>query len=105
MKSRLPKVLHPALGRPLVDHVLRALAPLDPARTVVVVGAGAIGLELGSVWNRLGSDVTVVEFLDRIAPASDKELAAGLQKLTAAPGRCPSRCSRPALRRPAGRSR
>jgi len=41
MKSHLPKVLHPASGRPLVDHVLRSVAPLRPARTVVVVGAGA----------------------------------------------------------------
>ncbi len=41
MKSSLPKVLHPAAGRPLVDHVLRALAPLKPGRTVVIVGAGA----------------------------------------------------------------
>ncbi|MBT3602083.1 MAG: dihydrolipoyl dehydrogenase, partial [Candidatus Latescibacteria bacterium] len=48
---------------------------------MVVIGAGAIGLELGSVWNRLGADVTVVEFLDRITPAMDRELSDGLQKL------------------------
>jgi len=40
MKSRLPKVLHPLVGLPLVGHVLRALAPLAPARTVLVVGHG-----------------------------------------------------------------
>ncbi len=40
MKSRLPKVLHPLAGVPLVAHVLRALAPLTPARTVLVVGHG-----------------------------------------------------------------
>src|SRR5687767_8463014 len=38
---------------------------------LVVVGAGAIGLELGSVWSRLGAQVTVVEFLDRILPGMD----------------------------------
>ena len=42
---------------------------------LVVIGAGVIGLELGSVWRRLGSDVTVVEYLDRILPGMDGELA------------------------------
>ncbi len=43
--------------------------------TLVVVGAGVIGLELGSVWRRLGSNVIVVEFLDRILPGMDGETA------------------------------
>ncbi|MEM7197022.1 MAG: dihydrolipoyl dehydrogenase, partial [Pseudomonadota bacterium] len=42
---------------------------------LVVVGAGVIGLELGSVWKRLGADVTVVEFLDRIVPSLDSDIA------------------------------
>ncbi len=42
---------------------------------MVVVGAGVIGLELGSVWRRLGAKVTVVEFLDRILPGMDSEVA------------------------------
>lgn len=42
---------------------------------LVVIGAGYIGLELGSVWNRLGSKVTVLEFLDRILPGMDTEIA------------------------------
>lgn len=46
-----------------------------PAR-FVVIGAGAIGLELGSVWARLGSKVTVLEYLDRILPGMDAEIAA-----------------------------
>src|SRR5437016_3641545 len=41
MRSRWPKVLHPLVGQPMVCHVLRALAPLAPARTVLVVGYGA----------------------------------------------------------------
>src|SRR6185436_14704454 len=45
-----------------------------PAR-LLVIGAGVIGLELGSVWRRLGSQVTVVEFLDRILPGMDSEVA------------------------------
>jgi len=50
-------------------------------KRMLVVGAGAIGLELGSVWRRLGSEVLVVEFLDRIVPGADRELAAMLQKV------------------------
>ena len=48
---------------------------------LVVVGAGYIGLELGSVWRRLGSEVTVVEFLDRIVPGMDKEVATAFQRI------------------------
>src|SRR5690625_2577247 len=47
---------------------------------LVVVGAGAIGLELGSVWNRLGSEVTVVEYLDRILPGMDLGIAKEAQR-------------------------
>ena len=48
---------------------------------LVVVGGGYIGLEMGSVWRRLGSTVTVVEFLDRITPGMDGELAHNLQRV------------------------
>jgi dihydrolipoamide dehydrogenase len=48
---------------------------------LLVVGAGVIGLELGSVWRRLGAQVTVVEFLDRIVPGIDNELARQFQRL------------------------
>ncbi|MCB2013005.1 MAG: dihydrolipoyl dehydrogenase [Geminicoccaceae bacterium] len=48
---------------------------------LVVVGAGVIGLELGSVWGRLGSEVTVVEFLDHITPGMDAEVAKNLQRI------------------------
>jgi len=50
-----------------------------PAR-LLVIGAGAIGLELGSVWARLGAAVEVVEFLDRIVPMMDGEMGRALQK-------------------------
>jgi dihydrolipoamide dehydrogenase len=46
----------------------------------VVIGAGIIGLELGSVWRRLGAKVTVVEFLDRITPGMDAEMAKTFQR-------------------------
>jgi dihydrolipoamide dehydrogenase len=48
---------------------------------LVVIGAGYIGLELGSVWRRLGARVTVVEYLDRILPGMDGEIAAEARKL------------------------
>jgi dihydrolipoamide dehydrogenase len=50
-------------------------------KKLVVVGAGIIGLELGSVWRRLGAEVTVVEFLDRITPGVDGETAKALQRI------------------------
>ena len=59
--------------------------PQVPKR-LVVVGAGVIGLELGSVWRRLGAEVTVVEFLDRILPGMDGELARQGQRLLAKQG-------------------
>jgi dihydrolipoamide dehydrogenase len=48
---------------------------------LLVVGAGVIGLELGSVWRRLGAKVTVVEFLDRILPGIDSEVGRQAQRL------------------------
>ena len=48
---------------------------------LLVVGAGVIGLELGSVWRRLGSDVIVVEFLDRILPGIDNEVCRQFQRI------------------------
>ena len=48
---------------------------------LLVVGAGVIGLELGSVWRRLGAQVTVVEFLDRIVPGIDLDVAKKFQRL------------------------
>jgi dihydrolipoamide dehydrogenase len=51
-----------------------------PSR-LLIVGAGVIGLELGSVWHRLGAQVTVVEFLDRILPGTDGEVAKQFQRI------------------------
>jgi dihydrolipoamide dehydrogenase len=57
-----------------------ALALPEVPKHLVVIGAGVIGLELGSVWRRLGTEVTVVEYLDRILPGTDLEVAGALQK-------------------------
>jgi len=58
-----------------------ALVLSSVPRRLLVVGAGVIGLELGSVWRRLGSEVTVVEFLDRVLPGIDGEVARQAQRI------------------------
>uniref|UniRef100_B0T3D7 Dihydrolipoyl dehydrogenase n=1 Tax=Caulobacter sp. (strain K31) TaxID=366602 RepID=B0T3D7_CAUSK len=58
-----------------------ALSLPEVPKSLIVVGAGVIGLELGSVWKRLGADVTVVEYLDRIIPGTDTEVATAFQKI------------------------
>ena len=64
-------------------HVVSSTEALSfesvPSR-LLVIGGGAIGLEMASIWNRLGSEVTVLEFLPRIAPASDVEVGSALEK-------------------------
>jgi dihydrolipoamide dehydrogenase len=59
--------------------------PKVPKR-MLVIGAGVIGLELGSVWRRLGSQVGVVEFLDRVLPGVDGEVGRTVQRLLAKQG-------------------
>ena len=58
-----------------------ALSLRAPPKNMVVVGAGVIGLELGSVYARLGTKVTVVEYMPKILPPMDDELCSALQKL------------------------
>src|SRR5579864_4399885 len=57
-----------------------ALSLPEVPKTLAVIGAGIIGLELGSVWRRLGASVTVIEFLPRITPGMDEETAKTLQR-------------------------
>lgn len=58
-----------------------ALALASVPKSLVVIGGGVIGLELGAVWRRLGAEVTVVEFLDRILPTNDAEISKEAQKI------------------------
>ena len=58
-----------------------AIALTSVPKKLLVVGAGVIGLELGSVWKRLGAEVTVVEFLDRITPGIDGEISKTFQRI------------------------
>jgi dihydrolipoamide dehydrogenase len=65
-------------------RIVSSTGALDLAsvpRKLLVIGAGVIGLELGSVWRRLGADVLVVEYLDRILPGIDNEIARSFQRL------------------------
>lgn len=70
--STLPNVV---LDGKLVGSSTEALSYEEVPKNLVVIGAGVIGLELGTVWRRLGAKVTVLEFLDRILPGMDSEIA------------------------------
>ena len=63
-----------------------AIALSSVPKKMIVVGGGVIGLELGSVWNRLGSEVTVVEYLDTILAGMDNDVSKKFQKMLAKQG-------------------
>jgi dihydrolipoyl dehydrogenase len=69
------------LNGDLIGSSTEALSYSEVPKHLVVIGAGYIGLELGSVWSRLGAKVTVLEFLDRILPGMDSDIAADAKKL------------------------
>lgn len=81
--SGLPNI---TIDRQTVVTSDEALSFSEVPGKLVVVGAGAIGLELGSVWSRLGSEVTVIEFLPRIAAFYDPDVTQVLQKALEADG-------------------
>src|SRR5881398_4254287 len=72
-------------GKTIVSST-EALTFSEAPKQLIVIGAGAVGLELGSVWNRLGSEVTILEFLPRIALGFDLELSNLLQRVLTAQG-------------------
>ncbi len=76
--ARLPGV---EIDEKIVVSSTGALELGAPPKKLIVVGAGVIGLELGSVWRRLGAEVIVVEFLDRILPGMDGEVAKQFQRM------------------------
>ena len=63
-----------------------ALALPKVPKDLIVIGGGVIGLEMGSVYARFGSNVTVVEYLDEIVPSLDKEVAKNFNKILAKQG-------------------
>ena len=63
----------------VIDSTGALSLPAVPKK-LIVIGAGVIGLELGSVWRRLGAEVTVVEFLDKVGAGMDGEVAVAFQK-------------------------
>lgn len=72
-------------GKRIVDST-GALDLGKVPKKMAVVGGGVIGLELGSVWRRLGTEVTVIEFLDTITPTLDKEISTNFKKILAKQG-------------------
>jgi dihydrolipoamide dehydrogenase len=76
--ARLPGI---AIDEKRIVSSTGALDLASVPRKLLVIGAGVIGLELGSVWRRLGADVLVVEYLDRILPGIDKEVARAFQRI------------------------
>lgn len=81
--TRLPGI---EIDEKVVVSSTGALELESVPKRLVVIGAGVIGLELGSVWRRLGSEVTVVEYLDRILPGMDAEVAKQFQRILAKQG-------------------
>lgn len=67
-------------GKTVINSTEALCLEAVPER-LVVIGAGAIGLELGSVWNRLGSQVQVVEYMEAVLPGADTEVASQLQRV------------------------
>lgn len=78
--SPLPTCPVDNAGKKVVDSTGILELESIPKR-LVVVGGGVIGLEMGSVWRRLGTEVTVVEFLDTITPSMDKETTSNFLKI------------------------
>ncbi len=70
-----------AIDEKIVVSSTGALALEKVPKKLVVIGAGVIGLELGSVWRRLGAQVTAIEYLDRVLPGFDLEIAHRFQKI------------------------
>ncbi len=65
-------------------HVLTSTGALEidqVPKTMAVIGAGAIGLEMASVWSRLGTEVTVLEYMDKVLPTMDQDISKNMQKI------------------------
>jgi dihydrolipoamide dehydrogenase len=67
-------------GKRIISSTEALTLPQVPKR-MLVIGAGAIGLEMGSVWRRLGSEVVFLEFMDRILPGMDREMTTAFQRI------------------------
>jgi len=74
----LPPVPVDNAGQKIVDSTGALEISTIPGK-MAVIGGGVIGLEMGSVWSRLGSEVTVIEFMDKICPSMDEELTKKFQ--------------------------
>lgn len=77
-EMQLPSV---AIDEKRIVSSTGALELSEVPKDMIVIGGGVIGLEMGSVWSRLGAKVTVVEYLDRITPGLDLEVSKQFQKI------------------------
>jgi dihydrolipoamide dehydrogenase len=84
--SKVAQLKGVQLDGDLIATSTEALSYPEVPAHLVVIGAGYIGLELGSVWSRLGAKVTVLEYLDRVLPGMDAEIAKEAQKILAKQG-------------------
>lgn len=78
--SEIATLPHIALDGKDIITSNEAISLTEVPKKLLVIGGGAIGLELGSVWQRLGSEVLVIEFMDRILPTMDREMTTLLQR-------------------------
>jgi len=79
--SPLPGVKDLVVDETIIVTSTGALSLTKVPKKMIVIGGGVIGLELGSVWAKLGADVKVVEFMDTLMPFADKEVASTTQRI------------------------
>lgn len=79
--SEVAKLPNVEIDEKIIISSTGALELDSVPQKMIVIGAGVIGLELGSVWSRLGSEVEVIEYLDRITPAMDEEVSKNFQRI------------------------
>lgn len=79
--SEVAKLPNVEIDEKIIVSSTGALELESVPQKMIVIGAGVIGLELGSVWSRFGSEVEVIEYLDRITPTMDEEISKNFQRI------------------------
>ncbi len=79
--SEVAKLPNVEIDEKIIISSTGALELQKVPQKMIIIGAGVIGLELGSVWGRLGAEIEVVEYLDRITPAMDEEVSKNFQRI------------------------
>jgi dihydrolipoamide dehydrogenase len=79
--SKVANLANVEIDEKIIISSTGALDLTKVPQKMIVIGAGVIGLELGSVWSRLGADVEVIEYLDKITPTMDNEVSKNFQRI------------------------